>query len=382
MTDEKQKEIGFNNNVRVGKRKLHVQTVYESEKKKAVASIFDGGVLIDKRETSFKDISPESDLEKEVKQFHNVVISDLEMLFFVSEKVENSKQAASIKRLGSLFLEKGFFDEAIDRFQAALKLDSEIENGHFLLGQALYRANRFEEAQEELQKAVEITPQYPDVLNLYGKTQWKLGFYPQAIAQLNAALEINPDYHQAHYTLGLVLLKSNAEVPSHTDLKPPIERIKDAENHFRKALSLSTDYNRKLMENGFEQLKLKDEANTGIEEFEKAYEPAHTVSKSLVADSEFYLKFMFASLDKENKTLDHYIRTIERSVEQYPDYADLHKSLGTVYLIRSWHFFVSAVEEYRRAIDINPDFEKALKHLKLLENDSRGFLILLRAILK
>jgi len=126
----------------------------------------------------------------------------------------------------------------------------------------------------------------------------------------------------------------------------------------------------------------KDEKDTGLDEFEKAYHPVHVTDKSVIAQSEFYIKFMFDGLDKETKTLSHYIRTMEKSVAQYPEYADLRKSLGTAYLLKSWHYFIQSIEEYRKSIEINPDFERASKHLKLLENDSRGFLILLRTILK
>ncbi|MBN1542428.1 tetratricopeptide repeat protein [candidate division KSB1 bacterium] len=380
MTDEQNREIGFNNNLRLGKRKVHVQTVLLPDGKKATATIFENGRLIDKRETALDAKS--EDLEREVKHFHQLTLSDLEMLFFVQEKVAESRMPASILKLGVLYLEKGFVDDAVDHLRSALKADVNLPSGHYYLGQACFRQENYDQALENLKKAVERNPDYPDVHLWLGKCYGQLNDYPRAIGELKKALDLNPDYHEGHFTLGLLLLESKSAVPKHADLKPPIERIKDAEIHLRKALSLSPAYDRKAMDAGFEKLKLKDEEQAGLGLFQQAYQPQHLVSHSLVADAEFYLKFMFASLDRDNKTLDHYIRTIEKSIENYPDYADLHKSLGTAYLIKCWHLFSLAVEEHRRAVEINPSFEKAVNHLKLLENDSRGFLILLRALLK
>ncbi|HNR68507.1 MAG TPA: tetratricopeptide repeat protein [bacterium] len=380
MTDQTSQEIGFNNNLRVGKRKLHVQTVFLAKEKKATSSVFENGRLIDKRETAFD--SAAADLEKEVKQFHQLVLSDLEMLFFVQDKVEQSKIPDSIQKLGVLFLEKGFIDEAVEQLRNAVKMDPDLPNCFLNLGQALFRKGEYSQALENLMKSAERNPDYPDVHLAIGKCHWQMGDYPLAISTVQKALDLNPDYHEAYFTLGLILLKSKTEVPKHVDLKPPIERIKDAELHLRKAISLSKEYDLKLMEEAFEKLKLRDKEEAGYNLFLQASQTHHWVSPSSIADQEFYLKFMFSSLDRDNKALDHFLRTIEKSIEKNPEYADLHKSLGTAYLIKCWHFFTLAVEEHRRAVQINPAFEKAVNHLKLLENDSRGFLILLQALLK
>ena len=44
--------------------------------------------------------------------------------------------------------------------------------------------------------------------------------------------------------------------------------------------------------------------------------------------------------------------------------------------------FLQALSEFNKALEINPAFEKALKNKKLVENDGKEFLMLLRAILK
>jgi hypothetical protein len=56
--------------------------------------------------------------------------------------------------------------------------------------------------------------------------------------------------------------------------------------------------------------------------------------------------------------------------------------LGIAHLIQCRNLFLRALEEFRVSLRINPGYKRAEKNLKLSENDGKGFLILLRAILK
>jgi tetratricopeptide (TPR) repeat protein len=99
-------------------------------------------------------------------------------------------------------------------------------------------------------------------------------------------------------------------------------------------------------------------------------------------ESEFYLKFMFGGKGKDDEFIIDYTNQLQQAVDKYPDYADLRNNLGIAYLIRCRNLFLNALEEFREALKINPEYKKAEKNLKLAENDGKGFLILLRAILK
>ncbi|MBN2090588.1 hypothetical protein JW964_13335, partial [candidate division KSB1 bacterium] len=99
-------------------------------------------------------------------------------------------------------------------------------------------------------------------------------------------------------------------------------------------------------------------------------------------ENEFYLKFMFGGKGKDDLYIEDYIRQQLQLISDHSNYADLHNNLGIVYLIQCRNLFLKALDEFREALKINSDFKKAEKNLKLAENDGKGFLILLRAILK
>ncbi len=375
-------DLGLNSDLRVGNKKLHIQTSFNEESRIAIAEIFEGGRIVDRRETVFDADINESRFQKEVKQFHGLVVSDLELLFFVARQVRSSKSISSIKKLGQLFLQKGFHEEAIEQFLLVQKLDKNSKCCFSELGQAYFASGDYSSAADNFLPAVDINPNYPDLYLHLAKTYWKLEKYSLAIIQLHKAIELNKEYHSAYYLLGLYLAESTITSPKDKNLLPPIERLKESEHYLRKAVNFSEEYDKKLIESGLEKLANRSDIEKAITDFEGALNKTVTTSSKMVADSEFYLKFLFAGLDKDTKALDHYIRTLERSISQHSNYPDLHHSLGIAYLIKGWHLFVNSMDEFQEAVELNPSFEKAQKNLKLLKNDGRGFLILLRAILK
>lgn len=375
-------EITFNSTLRAGKHKLAIETRYDSGARKAQALVQEDGRVVDERESILEESISQEFIEEEVRQFHNLIISDLDLLFCIIEKVNAGKNPASLYRLGALFLARGFHEEAIESFQTILEIDSDFESVHYSLGQAWLRQGDLDAALTHLRTAAERRPNYPDLHLTLAELFRKRGEHQQARESCEKALELNPDYLRAHLFLGLIWAESTLLQPAHPELPPPIERLRESRHHLNFALGLVTPEQRFHLEKGLEYLDLRDRLEEGLAEIEKAIGLTTFSHRSIIADSEFYLKFMFADLDRDHRSLENYIRTLEKSIQQHPDYADLHQSLGTAYLLHGWHRFARAVEAYREAVRINPDYQKAQHNLKLLENEGRGFLILLRAILK
>jgi tetratricopeptide (TPR) repeat protein len=375
-------DIGINSNIRVGKKRLHLQTFLLNESQKIETSIFDQGRLVDKRICFIDENIAADGIEKQVRQYHETIITDLELLFFVTSKIESTNNASYIEKLGHLFFEKGFYDEAKSQFELAFKMDPANKMLRFQLGNVLFKKGDFKGALEYYLAVVDNYPTYPDVHFMIGQAYYKLHEYSKSINMIEKALVLNNDYPMAHYILGLILVDSLSACPQTSDLEGPIERTKTAVNHFNHAIRLSNDFNAALISNGIEKLHDPAKTNEAFFDFESAYQEPTIVKNTLAIDGEFYLKFMFAGLDKDNKELSHFIVTLEKAVHQHPEYTDIRQSLGMAYLIRGWHYFVKAIEEFRVVVKINQSFEKGQKRLKLLENEARGFLILLRTILK
>jgi tetratricopeptide (TPR) repeat protein len=376
-------EISFNSTLKVREKTLQVQTSFFEAKRKIASSIFDGGQLIDKRDSIIKDEDVQEEiLRKKVKQFHELILSDLRLLFSLADKVGETNNVDLAIKLGQLFFERGLYDEAIELFSAARKIDAAAKNLEYFLGLCYYEKKDFNTALNYFQQETNRSKDYPDLRLVLAKTYWELKDPVSSFKSLDEAIRLNSSYDMAFFYYGLYLLSSIQTFPKHAELPPPIERIKKATEHLRKAASLSSQVVQDRMQLGFENLQIKNNLEEAVSHFEKAIEQKKHHLSSDLPDNEFYIKFMFAKLETDSESLSYYIDKLEQSVSFNPDFADHRRSLGLAYMVKAWQYFVRAVKELRKTVEINPSFDKAKRNLKLLENEVRGLLLLLRAILK
>ena len=371
-------DFGLNSNIYVDERKLHLQTSYIEEKHVVAVAIFDAGTMVNKKEFAAKEPYTAEHIEKEVAHYHELVKTDIELLFHMTEKVNSTKHLPSIAHLGHLFLERGFYQKAVRQFEFAreiggMKVSSEIE-----LSKAYFYSGDYDSAEKQLLVLIEKNPDYPDLHLLLAKTYWNQQRFIEAHKHFDRAIEINEGYWDAYYSLACALIKSTVDHPLHPDLATPIERVHKAEEHFKKAIRLNTELNVEFVDAGLEKCGDPKTVADALILFEKA---RRSEPQGRLFDSEFYLKFMFGQLDDNCQTLDYYIHTIESVLSANPSYADLRHSLGIAYLLKGWQCFGKATNEFEKAVEINPAYEKAKKKLRLMQNDGRGLLILLRAIL-
>ncbi len=367
--------IGLNNDVSVGGRKFHVQTSYSPSGKSVVANVFHDGVVIDSKEIGMDAEVEDAEAREFVKEVHQELITEMEILYYIYEKVKAVRHAPSANKLGQLFLQKSLYEEAIEQFNLALEIEPGFSEALANLGKALLMTDAYDEAVETLNKGAGLAPDYADIQNYLGIAQLYKEQYSAAVAHLEKAIVLNPNYIGAHYHLGIALL-ANSLTGSEQD-----DSARDrALEHLRQASERMV--NRKI--DNFERVMKKvddGELESAIDEFLLS-KPREVLAHFVNVENEFYLKFMYGGKGKDDSFISDYVGKLRDILDEHPDYADVRNNLGIANLIQCRNLFLKALDEFRAALKINPDFKKAAKNLKLAENDGKGFLILLRAILK
>lgn len=373
-------EIIFKNNIKLGRRKLLVETLGQADQLRAEASVYDGDNLVEKQEKKFLEAVVLDEQRFRVQEFHKKTIDNLELLFFMANKISEMNHPDSFHKIALVFLKHNFIDEAIEAIRSAIKLRSDRGGWYNVLGVAYYKQNELSKAADAFHKGIEKNSAYPDIHYHLGFCYWKMHRFVEAIAAVRKAISINVNYAEAIFTLGLILLDSSAQAPKEVSLPPPIERTKEAVALIRKALELGFECDIQQVEKGLNRVEEQkiDQAVTEILAAKASLSP----KIKLAPETEFYTKFMFGGFDKDDEMVNEHIKMMMERINQNPNYADLHYDLAIAYLIKARNQFINALDEFQQAVELNPAFEKAKRSLKLVENDGRGMLILLRALLK
>ena len=75
---------------------------------------------------------------------------------------------------------------------------------------------------------------------------------------------------------------------------------------------------------------------------------------------------------------EQYVDRLTKVIEEYPHYADLHHHLGTAYMIKCRFDVNRSMKEFKKALEINPQFQKALANLADTEELNKNVLAVLK----
>jgi len=380
-------DIGFNDNIEIVGRTFHVQTASSSGTGNIRCEVFENGRVLSTAEVEFErrnrsqKHSVDTRLKNVVETLHHEMMSEIELLFTIGEKLKKLGHAPSNSKIGLIFLQNNLINDAIDHFKLAIKNDPNFMEAYNNLGLTYIQIGDAKKACQVYASAVQRGTNFTDLLNNYGLALIIEGKYKAAIGIIQKALKLNKRYTEAHYNLALLYLKSIMVDNTGEVLPPPSIRIQRAEEHLGKIKESKI----KIFDTIFDKL-LKYIENGEIEaavrildEYRKKMFPRDVSS---LISTNFYLKFMYGGKGLDNETIRRYEERLKASLNDNGDYADIWNNLGVIHLIQCRNLFLQALGEFRKALEINPDFEKAQKNKILVENDGKEFLILLRAILK
>jgi len=104
--------------------------------------------------------------------------------------------------LGVVQFQKGNIDDAVDKYEAALRLHEAYPEGHYNLASALLQRGKIDEAIMHGQRAIELDRSDPDAHVVLGNAFMNKQDFERAIREYEQALTIRPEDSNAHYNLG------------------------------------------------------------------------------------------------------------------------------------------------------------------------------------
>ena len=369
--------INFSDRIRAQGRDLYLQTNTLEAGEQIVSALYDGGRILIKESLSYDPDISEVELESNIKEWHNRSLSSIEMLYSLSVRVKTVRHPPSLIRLGRQFLRWSLLDEAIEELTLALQYDPKAGDAYCLLGKAYTARGSFREAVETLKTGCRAFENYADLWQQLGRAYLEEKQIKEAAGAIQKALKLNRGYDEAHISMAVCYLHRLAGKKGKPAPEDNISRARIKEHLNRAAASI------RFQTHDFEE---------AVRTFHKGDSPA---ALSILEDvlrhlppmidldfmDYFYLNYMYGE-GRQPKDIQIFIEKLELLSKRYPRFPDLRNHLGIGYLLQCRTLFQKALQQFRSAAEIDPQYERVRKNLKLTENDSKGLLILLRALLK
>ncbi len=378
--------FGVHDKIEIDERTFLIHTGTHLKQRKIVSEVFEGGLFLAALEMPIQIREEDAPinydyLREKTQSFHQAIIEELEVLYRIAEKLNKFKHPISHFHLGCLFLSRNLYPEAIEQFQKSIAGNPTFVKAHIGLGIAYLKSRDFKKALETFREAQQYGEKFPDILNYIGLTLLFLGELDQAITHFQEAIDINPNYFEAQFNLGVALYKSAlvgvknpqaVAIPARVTIY--LKQVRDLEKYqseewqaqFNQLLELLRDNNHEVILPEIEKLQLQ--LIDFSSEKDKIYE--------------FYLRFLFGGTELSLETIEKYEHYFEIAGKNGKGYADYWNDIGIFNLIKSRGYYLMALSEFEKAMKLAPEFEETRRNRDLIKSNERGFLILLRAILK
>lgn len=372
--------INLSDNIAAKGRNLHLQTSLANEDELVLTELFDGGRLLVTEKRSVPQGLSGGELEEYVESLHMGVLQEIELLYDISLKIKTVKHAKSLCSLGARFLHWRLLDEAVSELELSLNYDESNGRAYKYLAEAYTARGAMEEAVEVLKRGVSAFPEYPDLWLCLGRALSRHGDPVAALNAFRKARDINSGYDEAYFHIAKILAETGMmeELPKGVKdrktcfrlARENLTRASAASNRFK---TVETEEIMRLFhQNQWEQ------GSARMQEVIDTLEPVI----DLEFDNAFYLSLLYGEKGRNFEAVQAYVETMEHLVHKHPDFPDIHNKLGIAYLIECRNLFTRALHHFKKAGDLNPDYEESLRNLKLAKNDGKGLLLLLRAMLK
>ncbi len=231
--------------------------------------------------------------------------------------------------LGVILSDRGKTADAIECFEAALRIKPDHANAHYNLGNALEKIGRPDDALEQYRAALEVRPQYVDAETAYAMTLDAQGKWNAALEHFTRALAIDADNAGAHNALGNALARRD-----HFDA---------AEQHFERALQLNPRLTTAYVGLG-NVLSNRGRLDDAIEQYQAALaiDPNDVGAHNNLGNT----------LVKKGQ-IGEAVRHFTQALQRQPDCVEALGNLGNAQAISGQ--LSAAIATYRKALAIKPD---------------------------
>lgn len=357
-------------------RKYFLQTSLLQQKGIIQSSFFKNGMPFDTHRIPVDGKKSPDDMRRATKEVHLDNKRRFIAVLEASERLRKSDDPKTHLRLAQALWKRHLGEEAVQEAQRAIDKGSKESLPYMIIAQCHFEAGRLEEALEAVRTGLAISPEYPDLHNLLGEIHLERRKCRPAIESFNRAIGLNLYYGEPYLNLARAFLLN-------TIVKEDYELSRDPDKSFLGNLERAVQLDPFLVIESIEEAKKLFLSR----DYSAAYEALSQAKRRPGRDSiddimlDLYLMLISEGEALREEEIEAYLSRIKEIVEVNPTFADGYNMLGILYTAKCKIFMDRAGQAFRKALEINSNYQKARKNLRLTENDRQGIFILLKALL-
>jgi tetratricopeptide (TPR) repeat protein len=376
MEDNKVTSFELREEIDHGGRKYFLQTSLLPQKGVIQSSFFTNGVLFDTVQTSINGKAAPDDLRRATKEAHLENKQKFRLVLDAGDRIRSTDDPKPHLKIAQVLFMRHLYPEAMQEAQRSVDKGSKDSVPYMLIGESHYEMGNYDKALAAAKTGIGIAPEYPDAHNLLGKIYLKQQKCKSAIECFKRSIALNLYYGEPYLNLARAFLLNSI-------VKEDYELSRDLDTAFSSNLDRAVQLDPYLLNDRIEQARklFVDKDYTGALE---VLESAPQVSirggiDGIVLD--LYMMLISDGEEFREEDIEKYLNKVREIVDQNPTFADGHNTLGILYTAKCKIFMDRASTAFRKALEINTNYQKAQKNLRLSENDRQGIFILLKALL-
>jgi tetratricopeptide (TPR) repeat protein len=276
-------------------------------------------------------------------------------------------------------------------FRRILEIEPENDRAHKKLGDCLHDLGRYNEAEREFKEAIRIKPDDVEYRCYLANLLVELGSerYEDAEKEFKKALELNPDDYLTHNDFGVLLhyWKKYKEAEKEFREGLRLGRYKEAKSEYEEAIAIlreliltKPEVAKNLARAHYnlgsllaDKLKKFDDAKGEFKEAIRIFKEAIKVEPELAEELARAHNNLGASLcesEKYKEAKKEFEEAIRFNKEVEKEDSSVYVNLGNVY--GKLNCIELAIDNFKSAIEVNPQFADAHQHLIRAELIKKG----------
>jgi len=381
-------DIGLNQNISIKNRKFHIQTATNIDDGTIRTEIFEQGRLLFadtykyERRSNNDEEGGESRIRYVLDDFHQSVISNIETFFEISQTLKSKDHVISHFRLGSIFLSLHIFDKAEEHLKRAVEIDPNFHSAYIALARCYFYQKKIQDAANVLEIPAKAEVNYPDLYNMLGMVLLEQKNYIHALNHFRHAIRLNPKYKEAIFNIAAAIFKRIALLRSQKKTDEIKRNLEFLNVILSKIYKIGDEEDQSLVKQVKQAFSQRNFGKIQTLIFDYRNKLFYQKLAPEIVGYEFYLMLRHKPEILDKKILTLYQSKISKILAENANYPDMWNYRALIHLLLCRDYFLKGLENIKQATVINPNFKKAKSNLRLVENDGREFLSLIKAITK